>query len=268
MNTTFQGALQIDNSLSEIAANNSQIEALYNLGAAALNGSPTETFQVAAASGGPYAPQTLQVQNNSFNYGMDTGTLNAYVVALDPPITEYAPGLLVTFNPMTANTGSSTLNAGASAATIAMNGNNLEGGEIKANRSVMVQWDAGAANWHLVRSNGTFIVGPAQYQYQAPQWQQILAGNNAYWHEMGYALGTTYTNSSGKPISVSVYADVGASGFFQFYVNGTIVGISCQNGTGGPAYNGGNFTVPAGATYGATLAGTTTYTSLAWFDLY
>ena len=49
---------------------------------------------------------------------------------------------------------------------------------------------------------------------------------------------------------------------------GAGMGISCQNGTGGPAYNGGNFLVPAGATYEVLLAGTTTYTPLAWFDLY
>lgn len=59
-----------------------------------------------------------QIDAQSGNYVADTGVANAYVVALDPPVTAYTNGLTVRFRVAHANTGASTLNAGAGAVDI------------------------------------------------------------------------------------------------------------------------------------------------------
>lgn len=54
----------------------------------------------------------MMIDQQSGNYALDTGAANAYVVALDPPITAYTDGMTVRFRAANANTGASTLNAG------------------------------------------------------------------------------------------------------------------------------------------------------------
>ncbi|ADE10488.1 hypothetical protein [Sideroxydans lithotrophicus] len=49
------------------------------------------------------------------NYALDTGVANAYVIALDPPISAYVDGMTVRFRIVNSVTGASTLDAGAGA---------------------------------------------------------------------------------------------------------------------------------------------------------
>ena len=58
---------------------------------------------------------STEIQKSAFNVaGTDTGTADAYVVALTPAVTSYTDGLLVAFNPANPNvTNSPTLDAGA-----------------------------------------------------------------------------------------------------------------------------------------------------------
>lgn len=55
-------------------------------------------------------PSTSQVQNSSFNYAVDTGVVNAYVVSLSPAPTAYVDGMDVFMRPANTNTASSTIN--------------------------------------------------------------------------------------------------------------------------------------------------------------
>ena len=67
----------------------------------------------------------------------------------------------------------------------------------------------------------------------------------------GRALGTTYTNSTGKPIMVSVSASASPSGGrLEFYIDNIIIS---QNGTAslasGVSYGAFQFIIPNGSTY-------------------
>lgn len=61
--------------------------------------------------------------------------------------------------------------------------------------------------------------------------------------------GTTYTNSTGKPILVSIWAS--GDSVMSFYVNGNFIGGARSSG---PylSGNGNTFVVPNGATYSVT----------------
>lgn len=62
---------------------------------------------------------STQIQQSSFNTGHDTGTADAYIVALSPVVNSYTNGLEVIFTPAHANlTTTPTLDAGAGAKTI------------------------------------------------------------------------------------------------------------------------------------------------------
>jgi hypothetical protein len=65
------------------------------------------------------AATAIQVQESSFNIGLDTGTMDAYIVALSPVVNSYTNGLEVIFTPANTNlTTTPTLDAGAGAITI------------------------------------------------------------------------------------------------------------------------------------------------------
>jgi hypothetical protein len=57
--------------------------------------------------------QTPQTQAGSYNYAVDTGTINSYVAAFAPLITKRIPGLTLRIKAATNNSGPSTLNVGA-----------------------------------------------------------------------------------------------------------------------------------------------------------
>src|SRR5271154_6278081 len=96
MTTLFQGSLQIQNNLEEIAANDMQMEALTNLG----------------------APSILQLQNKTFTFTTEvtassgaSGTM--YTATYYPPITEYVDGMVLAFNSPLTNLGPAFFDAGA-----------------------------------------------------------------------------------------------------------------------------------------------------------
>jgi hypothetical protein len=76
------------------------------------------------------------------NFAVDTGSLNAYSVALSQ-LSAYSAGMVVLMLALTSNTGSATLNInGWGAKTITREGNQaLTGGEIAAGQIVMLVYD-------------------------------------------------------------------------------------------------------------------------------
>ncbi|OGS90869.1 MAG: hypothetical protein A2Z95_06280 [Gallionellales bacterium GWA2_60_18] len=73
------------------------------------------------------------IDAQSGNYSLDTGAADAYVVALDPPITAYSDGMTVRVKAITANNGASTLNAGGGAAALVSDvGGALVAGDVPA----------------------------------------------------------------------------------------------------------------------------------------
>ena len=65
----------------------------------------------------------LLIQQLSSNYGIDTGTANAYVFALTPAITSYTPGMPFSFKALTTSTGSSTIDWGGGVVDLRNNAN-------------------------------------------------------------------------------------------------------------------------------------------------
>lgn len=74
-------------------------------------------------------------------------------------------------------------------------------------------------------------------------------------------VGTTYTNTTGKPIMVSITSGIGGSNFAQLSVNGVVVSRS-TSGDAGLIYAPHNIIIPSGATYSYTGG-----TSLTWLEL-
>lgn len=92
----------------------------------------------------------MMIAQRSGNLGVDTGAANAYVVAIDPPLSSYADGLTVRFRAVNANTGNSTLNAGAGAAPLLNEtGDNLTAGDIQPAMMVVATYVAASNVWRL-----------------------------------------------------------------------------------------------------------------------
>jgi hypothetical protein len=87
--------------------------------------------------------QQSQAQSQSFNYGVDTGAVNAYVLALTPAIsTAPSAGTPIRMLAQNTNTGASTVNAGWGAVAIKRyDGSACIGGEIIAGGITELYWD-------------------------------------------------------------------------------------------------------------------------------
>jgi len=49
------------------------------------------------------------LRNRNFNFGIDSGTANTYVVTLNPPVTAYTAGMMIYFIATNPNSGASTV---------------------------------------------------------------------------------------------------------------------------------------------------------------
>lgn len=174
----------------------------------------------------------LGIQSGGQTYALDTGTANTYQVAYMPAIADFTDGMVLRFKAKTANTGASTFNGyqilGADHAA-------LTGGEIVANGDVWVQWNSslngGSGAMVLVDSTGGELpVAAATKANHAIRFDQAL-GLGQTWQNMtgSRALSTTYTNSTGKPIMVSVKGAVNSGANVILTVGG--LAISQQGNT-------------------------------------
>ncbi|PVX80064.1 hypothetical protein [Paraburkholderia unamae] len=97
------------------------------------------------------AIETL-IEARAGEYLIDTGTVNAYVVALNPAVSSYPTGQTVKFRAVHANTGACTLNAGAGAVPLVRDdGTALQSGDIAPASIVTATYDA-PTNSFLVNS--------------------------------------------------------------------------------------------------------------------
>lgn len=100
------------------------------------------------------------------------------------------------------------------------------------------------------------VVGPGQ------SWQLVTSSR---------ALGTTYTNTTGKYImfAVTLYNTAGSGNKrLNMYINGVIVIAQSSFSTTGDTYVSGSLLVPPGATYSADSAGSgVTMTLNNWWEL-
>ena len=91
------------------------------------------------------------IQSGSQNWGADSGSTDAYVVALTPAVTSYTNGLVVRVKANTQNAGAATLNAGAGAKDLRINGSNaLPTGIFASGSTFEAIWNKVADAWDVV----------------------------------------------------------------------------------------------------------------------
>lgn len=79
-------------------------------------------------------------------------------------------------------------------------------------------------------------------------------GSNQSWSNVtgSRSAGTTYTNSTGRPIQVAILSNQTTNSQFQFYINGTLVWNQFSSTIYGDNVSC-NFTIPSSATYSLTV---------------
>jgi hypothetical protein len=101
------------------------------------------------------------VQGESYTYAADTGSANAYVIALSPAVTSYVAGQYAAVKIANANTGASTLDAGGGAKNILKwSGGSLialASGDLPANFILLVKYDG--TQWQALNIAGGSSVG-------------------------------------------------------------------------------------------------------------
>lgn len=111
------------------------------------------------------------IQNGVFNFALDTGSANAYAIAMTPSVTAYATGQIFFFQAADANTGASTLNVDTlGVKTITRrDGTALQADDITASSINIVSYDG--TNFQLLVSAGgaggialTDIPYPVEFQ--------------------------------------------------------------------------------------------------------
>jgi hypothetical protein len=138
-------------------------------------------------------------------YIADTGAANAIVITLNPVPASLAAltgvPIYIKMGASSANTGATTLAPNGLTATpvIHADGSALVAGELFDNGIAEVMYDG--ANFELLS------IGTAVASVYAPI-QSVLSASGQTWQNVtgSRAIGTTYTNSNGRPIAVSAWA--------------------------------------------------------------
>lgn len=90
------------------------------------------------------------IEVKSGQYALDTGAADAYVIALNPVPAAYENGMTVRFKALNANTGPSTLDAGAGAdALVNDQGAALQANDVLAGSIVTAVYDSASASWMI-----------------------------------------------------------------------------------------------------------------------
>ena len=103
-------------------------------------------------------PSETKLQRGTVNFAVDTGTANAYVVALDASITTYTDGLQVVFRPLNDNTGSATINLNSlGAKSIRLTDSNpISAGDISAGAVIDVRYSTATGFFHLTPNSAIY----------------------------------------------------------------------------------------------------------------
>ncbi len=141
------------------------------------------------------------VQAGGYITAKDTGTANAYAVALSPAPSALAPGMLVNIqNVANTNTGAATLAVnGLSTLPILLGkGTALSGGELTAGYGALVRINNAGSAWELIWTGAGEFVPPAKQNNAAAQLGQVanVQPYNFNTSETSPAASTTYTSAT------------------------------------------------------------------------
>lgn len=220
------------------------------------NGASSVTnANIAQYASAPILPVDLlhAFQNSALVVGVDSGAANACVVSFSPAITTLVDGMVLWFKANATNTGAATLNVNGLGASPILGGAHaaLQGGEIVSAGKCQVVWNATLSSWVLIECTGAAIqVASASKTQHAIALAQSLTGATVQNVTASRAIGTTYTNSTARPIHVNVSAisSTTSSAAINATVAGvTMVGSSVISATALSSVL--SFVVPPGANY-------------------
>ena len=194
---------------------NAQILAACRALFAAVAGSATQTFSVAAATALTHAPEVGQVQRSAFNYaGLAGGTANALTATLNIAPGSYTDYLVVTVRVASTNTGSVSLNVNGLGVVpvIGLGHQPLQGSELVAGGFATFAYSANFSEAILLEATGGPVqVAPATASQHAVQLQQV--GNRAG-EICFFALSsppTGFLAADGSAVSRTTYASLFAA---------------------------------------------------------
>lgn len=214
--------------------------------------------------------QVVQAQTSAFSYdATDTGTANNYAIQLTPAMPTGVDGTPLRFKAANANTGASTLtvDGGTSYPLTGVDGAALQGGEITANSICFVAFNSsGTPGYTLLTStNGNSRAKASTKSGQAVNQSQVIGVADSLQNvTASRALGTVYTNSTGKPIFIYVQTTVGSGQAAALYMNSGQIGNYSNTTGSGQAFMT-TALIPAGYTYEVRNLNTVTLTS--WFEI-
>jgi len=137
----------------------------------------------------------VQVQRDVFNSGTDVGVMNAYVIALSPPVTVLTPFLQVVFMPAIANSGASTLNVGTGVKALGFQGQPLQANDLSASVQAYATYNSVLDQFQLLNPQVSGDFYPVSIQ-NAEYTSAIENGLvNAYNVDLAPPLGTIVNNT-------------------------------------------------------------------------
>ena len=160
-------------------------------------------------------PNAGQIQSNSINYALDTGTANTYVATYSPPVVTLTDGEILEFQVLNSKTGASTFNANGTAYPILGGAHQaLQSGEIVAGGKVEVMWHSSLSSWILLECTaGSVQIPTATQSLHATNLAQVqslvLGTNNATVSAAGTTQGTATALTSNINIVTTVASGTG-----------------------------------------------------------
>lgn len=156
--------------------------------------------------------QVQQTQAGAPNFAQDTGSVNAYVAALNPPVTTRIRGLTVRIIAASSNTGASTLSLGAgSAPIINPDGTDLGTGAI-VNGGVFEVFDDGV-NYQLISANNQALSSSGAQTTGDFAWRPTAESKTGYI----FAYGNTTIGSAAS--NATQLASATAANLFAWHWN-------------------------------------------------
>jgi hypothetical protein len=186
------------------------------------------SMQVKAGTQSAHAGTMGQIQSAASSYAVATGTVNAHVVALNPPLQARVDGMPIRYRSPGVNTGAVTLNDGVGVVSVVGAAHSaLSGSEYQANGGATVMWNAALGEYVLLECTGASLQGigaQSLSQYvSAAQLFNVLKGCTQFVSSSTFTVPALVTL-----IFVSAVAGGGGGGG-GFYT----VGFTSQAGGGG-----------------------------------
>lgn len=252
---------------------NNALQALGSTQAGSSAPSPTFAHQMWIDTSA--APNVLKIRNADNDAWITVGTLNQTTDAFNIAIAQGGTGA-------TTDSGARTNLGLGSIATQAANNVSITGGSITGITDLAVA-DGGTGASSFTANNVLLGNGTSAFQVVAPSTNgNVLTSNGTTWTSAAIpaqgigvgqtwtdvtssrSIGTTYTNSTGKSIQLSISTVTNQFGTIRLSISGTIVS-SISGGDFGN-YQAWNHIIPDGVTYSVSTTGSGSSVS-SWWEL-